>query len=152
MNPAEIAYDHSSDRTHCLVLDTISDGGESQMVAPRDSQLSRSIRRAVIIPHVMRIGVFPHVHGSRQLSLDRFSASRANLDGDDIVEVSVQDTYVDAGVGVAQIAWPTPDENDQWQTGLVQVSIDEGSRLNKQMHRSRFVRGRDIEPADTRFD
>jgi hypothetical protein len=84
--------------------------------------------------------------------LDRFGASRDELDGDDIVEVSVQETYVDSGVGVAQISWPTAAENDQWETGLVQVSIDEGARLSKQMNRSLFVRGRDIEPADTRFD
>jgi hypothetical protein len=84
--------------------------------------------------------------------LDRFGASRDELNGDDVVEVSIQDTYVDSGVGVAQISWSTPEENGQWETGLVQVSIDEGARLSKQMNRSLYVRGRDIEPADTRFD
>jgi hypothetical protein len=84
--------------------------------------------------------------------LDRFGASRDELNGDDVVEVSVQDTYVDSGVGVAQISWSTAEKNDQWETGLVQVSIDEGARLSKQMNRSLYVRGRDIEPADTRFD
>jgi hypothetical protein len=74
------------------------------------------------------------------------------IDGDDVIAVGVQDTYVDSGIGVAQVRWSEPEEPDQQQSGLVEVALAEGMSLSRLMHRTLFVRRSDIRDAATRFD
>lgn len=83
--------------------------------------------------------------------MDRFS-KRHDLSDDDVMAVSVQDTYVDSGVGVAQVVWETPGETGQLNSGLVQVPLEEGLSLSRLLHRTLYVRRRDIQAASTRFD
>ena len=72
--------------------------------------------------------------------------------GDDVIAVGVHDTYVDSGIGIAQVSWFTTDEPDRQQTGLVEVALAEGDSLSRLMHRTLYVRRSDIQHAATRFD
>lgn len=83
---------------------------------------------------------------------DRFGKTADAVDGDDVIAVGVQDTYVDSGIAVAQVSWTTTEEPDRRQTGLVEVTLAEGESLSRVMHRTLYVRRGKIQPADTRFD
>lgn len=84
--------------------------------------------------------------------MDRFALTADAVDGEDVIAVGVQDTYVDSGIGVAQVSWHEPDDEGQRQTGLVEVALAEGISLSRLMHRTLYVRRSDIRDADTRFD
>jgi hypothetical protein len=84
--------------------------------------------------------------------MERFGRSQSDLPGDDVIAVGVHDTYVDSGIGVAQVTWSDPDDPDQRRSGLVQVTLAEGRSLSRLMHRTLYVRRSDIQDAATRFD
>jgi hypothetical protein len=84
--------------------------------------------------------------------VDRFGWTPDDLSGEDVIAVGVQDTYVDSGIGVAQVTWSDPDNPDQRLSGLVQVTMAEGRSLSRLMHRTLYVRRSDIQDAATRFD
>ena len=84
--------------------------------------------------------------------MERFGRTYDDLPGDDVIAVGVQDTYVDSGIGVAQVSWSDPDDPERQQTGLVQVALDEAMSLSRLLHRTIYVHRSDIEDANTRFD
>ena len=89
----------------------------------------------------------------RETRMERFGRLQSDLAGDDVIAVGVQDTYVDSGIGVAQVSWSDPDDpEERRQSGLVQVDQTEELSLSKLLHRTLYVRRSDIQDAETRFD
>jgi hypothetical protein len=85
--------------------------------------------------------------------MERFGQSRSDLPGDDVIAVGVQDTYIDSGIGVAQVSWSDPDDpEERRRTGLVQVALAEAASLSRLLHRTLYVRRSDVQDAATRFD
>jgi hypothetical protein len=85
--------------------------------------------------------------------MERFGQSRSDLPGDDVIAVGVQDTYIDSGIGVAQVSWSDPDDpEERRRTGLVQVALAEAASLSRLLHRTLYVRRSDVQDAETRFD
>jgi len=84
--------------------------------------------------------------------MSRFGWTQDELSGDDVIAVGVQDTYVDAGVRVAQVSWWDPADPDRRQTGLIEVALAEEMVLSRLMHRTLYVHRGDIQASGTRFD
>jgi hypothetical protein len=85
--------------------------------------------------------------------MERFGQSRSDLPGDDVIAVGVQETYIDSGIGVAQVSWSDPDDpEERRRTGLVQVALAEAASLSRLLHRTLYVRRSDVQDAATRFD